>query len=136
MFSITFKSGDGAGQLIFFRRVLATQSLVERALCTGAFSSWNKQLFPGKCLTITGQILSSRMLMYLSAFTFPSTLVSVPSQLQQMHSHTLTLNLWSVLPFTKSGLHPSPRFLHTYTRLSCPIQTCDPSLKITLLHWY
>ena len=42
IFSITIKSGDCAGQLIFFRRVLATQSLVEWALCTGAFSSWNK----------------------------------------------------------------------------------------------
>ena len=80
IFSITFKSGDFAGQLIFFRRVLATYSLVERALCTGALSSWNKQPFPGKC-QITGQILSPRMLMYLSAFIFPSAfaVVAYPS---------------------------------------------------------
>jgi hypothetical protein len=55
---------------------------------------------------------------------------------EQIHPHTMTLNLRSVLPFTKSGLHPSPRFRHTYTLLSCPMQTCDSSLNITLLHWY
>ena len=76
------------------------------------------------------------MLMYLSAFKFPSTFISVPTPLYQMHPHTMTLNLQSVFPFTKSGLHPSPRFLHTYTRLSCPKQTCDLSMNITLLHWY
>ena len=117
------------GSAHIFSRVLATYSLVERALCTSALSSWNKKSFPGNCRTMPGQILFFRMLMYLSAFIFPSTFVSVPTPLYQMHPHTMTLNLRSVLPFTKCGLHPS----HVS---AIHIHACPAKYNITLLPCY
>ena len=67
IFSIIFRSGDCAGQvnviLLFFNQY----SMTERALWTGAWSSWKIQLFSGKCQAITGHKLSSSMSIYLLA---------------------------------------------------------------------
>ena len=77
-FLIMFVSGDRAGQVNVFILFFNRYSMTERALWTGALSSWKIQLFSGKCRAITGHKLSSSMSIYLLAFIFPSTKSIVP----------------------------------------------------------
>ena len=65
-----------------------------------------KILFSGKCLAITGQMLSSEIVLYFSELIFPVIHVNVPTRTNKytpISSHG-----------TKSGLYPSPRLRQIY----------------------
>jgi hypothetical protein len=90
IFSITFKSGDCAGQLIFFRCVLATYSLVEQALCMQdkCAYAWRKRGEGWKPDLVKGR-------------TYRSQCHGMGMHLLQRHSNTyisiLEDNIWPVI---------------------------------------
>ena len=72
-----------------------------------------KILFSGKCLAITGQMLSSKIALYFSELIFPVIPVNVPTPYQQIHPHIIGYFL-SCVDGIKSGVYPSPRLRQIY----------------------
>ena len=73
-----------------------------------------KILFSGKFLAITGQMLSSKLVLYFSELIFPVIHVNVPTPYQQIHPDIITWYFLSCVDGTKSGLYPSPRLRQIY----------------------
>ena len=73
-----------------------------------------KILFSGKCLAITGQMLSSEIVLYFSELIFPVIHVHVPTRTNKYTPISLLDIFCPVLMETKSGLYPSPRLRQIY----------------------
>ena len=78
-FSIMFKSGDCAGQVIPGIAFSIFQSRVNLELCAGALSSWNINGCSAKCFATTGQKCTSRIFVYFFESMVPSTGTRVPT---------------------------------------------------------
>ena len=72
-FSIIFKSGDCAGQVIAGISLLIFYSHVNLELCAGALSSWNINGFSAKFFAITGHKCVSKISVYFLESILPST---------------------------------------------------------------
>ena len=84
---------------------------------------------------ITGQMLSSKTVLYFSELIFPVIHANVPTPYQQIHPHIITRYFLSCVNGTKSGLYPSPHLRQIYILLLVPVTIRLSSENITLFQF-
>ena len=79
-----------------------------------------KILFSGKCLAITGQMLSSKIVLYFSELIFPVIHVNLPTPYQQIHPMSL-LDIFCPVLMEPSQVYILHRAYGKYILLLVPI---------------
>ena len=124
-----------------FKLFLALYSWSTLDLWTGALSSWKRYWFSGKCLAITGRMLSSNIVLYFSELIFPVIHVNVPTPYQQIDLPSRPpppislLDIFCPVCMESSHVYILHRVYGKYILLLVPITIWLSSENITLFQF-